>query len=74
MDGIILLIRKNIQLEGTVAQLQREMTTEVENSSKDKKRAEELSASLLGCRQVLSTTSNLPETVTGTRRVFKNQD
>jgi hypothetical protein len=52
MDGIILLIRKNIQLEGTVAQLQRDMTTAAESSLKDQKKSEELLASLEGSRQV----------------------
>lgn len=52
IDGIVLLIRKNIQLEANVAQLQRDLTSEVESTLMEKRRYEELSQSLELCRKV----------------------
>lgn len=52
MDGIVLLIRKNIQLEGNVAQLQRDLKNEAEATLKERKICEDLSKSLEICRKV----------------------
>lgn len=54
MDGIILMIRKNIQLEAQVAQLQREMSGEAEATLKEKKNSQEILTSLENCRRVSS--------------------
>jgi hypothetical protein len=52
MDGIILMIRKNIQLEAQVAQLQRDMSGEAEATLKEKQHAQEIFISLENCRKV----------------------
>jgi hypothetical protein len=51
MDGIILMIRKNIQLEANVAQLQRDITKEVENTVLAKRKSDGLMVNLDLCQK-----------------------
>ena len=46
MDGVILMIRKNIQLEATVAQLERDLTASLSTMNQEIQRSDSLSSAL----------------------------